>query len=290
MYQLPAPWDEAILGWLGHLKLQGQSPATIKLRRDHIRSIARRSGAGSPGDITTVQLRALCTSPSWSIDHLSAMRASLCRFYRFCAEEGIVASDPTASWPPVRQSSPAPRPVTDDVWAALLAAAGPRERLMARLAGEAGLRRAEVAKVHRDDLMSDGQGWALLVRGKGGKQRTVPIGASLADAIRSACAELARDEQWNGHLFPGRVDGHISVVYVGQLISKLMPPGWSMHKLRHRYATRGYAGTRNLRAVQQALGHASVATTERYTAVTGSEVRQVSEAAAWNPTTEDSSL
>ena len=48
----------------------------------------------------------------------------------------------------------------------------------------------------------------------------------------------------------------------------------------HRYASRGYAATRDLRAVQEALGHASVATTQRYTAVTRSEVRAVSEAAA----------
>ncbi|EUA18515.1 phage integrase family protein [Mycobacterium xenopi 3993] len=53
-----------------------------------------------------------------------------------------------------------------------------------------------------------------------------------------------------------------------------------MHKLRHRYATRGYAGTGNLRAVQEALGHASVATTQRYTAVSAREIRAVAEAAA----------
>ena len=67
---------------------------------------------------------------------------------------------------------------------------------------------------------------------------------------------------------------------MGELISALMPDGWTMHKLRHRYASRGYARTRNLRAVQLALGHASVATTERYTMVTSDEVRLVSEAAA----------
>ncbi|WP_459980021.1 tyrosine-type recombinase/integrase, partial [Mycobacterium avium] len=56
---------------------------------------------------------------------------------------------------------------------------------------------------------------------------------------------------------------------------------WTMHKLRHRYASRGYAQTRDIRAVQEALGHASVATTQRYTAVSSADVRAVSEAAAW---------
>jgi site-specific recombinase XerC len=52
-----------------------------------------------------------------------------------------------------------------------------------------------------------------------------------------------------------------------------MPPGWSMHKLRHRFATRGYAGTGDLLAVKEALGHASVATTQLYTAVPRKGVR-----------------
>lgn len=84
----------------------------------------------------------------------------------------------------------------------------------------------------------------------------------------------------DGYLFSGQIDGHISPGHVGVLLSRLMPAGWSMHKLRHRYATRGYAGTGNLRAVQEALGHASVATTQRYTAVSSAQVRAVTEAAA----------
>lgn len=145
---------------------------------------------------------------------------------------------------------------------------------MARLAGEAGLRRAEVAQVHTDDLLTDRDGAQLIVHGKGGKQRVVGITSSLADAIHRECPS-------GGYVFPGQIDGHVSPDYVGKLVSRLMPPGWSIHKLRHRYATRGYAGTHNLRAVQEALGHASVATTQRYTAVSAREIRLVSEAAAW---------
>jgi integrase len=143
---------------------------------------------------------------------------------------------------------------------------------MALLAGEAGLRRAEVARAHCDDLLADIDGWSLVVHGKGGRQRVVPITERLAAEIQAAHSQ--------GYLFPGHVDGHISVPYVGQLISALMPPGYSMHKLRHRFATRGYAGTGNLRAVQEALGHASVATTQRYTAVAARDIRAVAEAAA----------
>lgn len=139
------------------------------------------------------------------------------------------------------------------------------------------MRRAEVAVCHRNDLLHDGVAWSILVHGKGGRQRVVPITDHLADALRAFCS--------HGYLFPGQIDGHISAHYVGKQLSKLMPPGWSMHKLRHRYATRGYAATKDLMAVKDALGHASVATTQIYTAVARDDIRAVTEGAAWQVTT-----
>ena len=88
----------------------------------------------------------------------------------------------------------------------------------------------------------------------------MPITVTLTMAIGDHC-------EW-GFLFPGQIDGHISPGWAGTVISRLMPDGASMHALRHRFASKGYAGTRNRRAVQDALGHAGVATTERYTSVT----------------------
>jgi integrase len=173
----------------------------------------------------------------------------------------------------VRAATGSPRPATDEIWRQILATADDRTRLMARLACEAGLRRAEVAQVHSDDVVNGIDGAELIIHGKGSKQRVIPITASLA-------AEIAKAVPLGGFLFPGKIDGHISPDRVGHLVSAVMPKGWSMHKLRHRFATRGYAGTGNLRAVQEALGHASVATTQRYTAVAAREVRAVSEAAS----------
>jgi integrase len=60
---------------------------------------------------------------------------------------------------------------------------------------------------------------------------------------------------------------------VGIVVTNVLPDGATMHSLRHRFASRAYRGTRNLRAVQVLLGHASIATTERYTAVDDSEIR-----------------
>jgi integrase len=255
----------------------GASGQTLRVRRAVVRCMARRLGVSGPVDVSTVDLVAVCAAADWSNDHRRTVRTTLVGFYAWCITAGVVVDNIAEQLPRVPESTPKPRPAPDRVWHQLLAAAPPRERMMARLAGEAGLRRAEVAVVRRDDLVEDLMGWSLIVHGKGGKQRTVPLTESLAEAVRSY-----RDGGYNprGYLFPGQIDGHLSPGHVGVLISRLMGEGWSMHKLRHRYASRGFAGTGNIRAVQEALGHASVATTQRYTAVTSREVRAVSEAAA----------
>lgn len=264
-------WGEAIQGWIRWVKLGGVSSNTARLRRDHVQMIARRSGVDHPRHLTLSRLVDLFSERRWSNEHRKGVRTSLISFCDWCVLNGFMESNPAVQLPKVPGDKPRPRPAPDEAWRQLLETAPPRELLMARLAGEAGLRRGEVARSHRDDLVRDQGGWALIVKGKGAKQRVVPITVSLATAIRAHCE--------GGFLFPGQVDGHISVGWAGTVISRLMPDGVTMHKLRHRFATKGYAGTRNLRAVQEALGHASVATTERYTLVTRDEVRAVSEAA-----------
>lgn len=274
-YTLSQAWENALDGWLVWLKLGGISVATLRLRRDHVRSIARRSKTVHPRQLSLSLLVELCSERDWSREHLKGVRTSLVSFCDWAYINEFMDENPAIRLPRVRGDKPHPRPATDEVWRDLLAKAAPRERLMARLAGEAGLRRAEVAQCRRDDLVTDQGGWALIVLGKGSKQRVVPITVSLATAILAHCE--------HGYLFPGQDNGHISAGWAGTVISRLMPKGVSMHRLRHMYASKGYAGTRNLRAVQEALGHASVATTERYTAVTRDEVRAVSEAAGLPP-------
>lgn len=271
---LPQAWESVLSEWITWLRVAGKRESTVRLRSDHVRSIARRSGTTDPSELTLNIIVGLCSQRRWSNEYRKGVRTSLISFYDWAVQAGLVEHNPAAALPKVVPDTPRPRPAPDDVWIALLDAAGPRERIMALLAGEAGLRRAEVARTHSDDLIRDLHGWSLLVHGKGGRQRVVPLTDRLANELRTYCQ--------GGYLFPGQVDGHISPGWVGTVISRLMPPGWTMHKLRHRFATRGYAGTGNLRAVQEALGHASVATTQRYTAVSPREVRSVAEAAGVN--------
>ena len=150
-------------------------------------------------------------------------------------------------------------------------AAGTRERLMLRLAAECGLRRAEVAQVHSRDVVEDLGGWSLVVHGKGSRERVVPLPVSVGVELRA----LGR-----GYAFPGDDHGHLSPRWVGTLISRLLPEGYTMHSLRHRFATRAYAVDRDVFTVQELLGHASPATTRVYVQLPNDSKRRLVDAIA----------
>jgi site-specific recombinase XerD len=85
---------------------------------------------------------------------------------------------------------------------------------------------------------------------------------------------------YDGYIFSGQIDGHLSAAYVSKLMSRELD-GATGHQLRHRYATRAYQlGGNDIRAVQELLGHASVATTQIYTAVQPESLRRTALAAA----------
>ncbi len=269
---LPDAWETAVDDWCAWLKISGMAPRSIRLRRDHVRMVGRRLGVPSPAIVTLRALVRLCSHANWSLEHRKGVRSSLVGFFGWCVDNGVAAENPASQLPRVQLDRARPRPAPDEVWQHIVEKAAPRELLMIRLAGEAGLRRGEVARCHRDDLIGATGQYSLRVIGKGNKLRIVPIADGLAEAIQQHC--LA------GYLFPGGIDGHISENWAGQVISKLMPDGYTMHTLRHRFGTRAYRGSRNLRAVQELLGHASIATTERYTAVDAEEIRAAMMAAS----------
>lgn len=284
-YRLPAGWEDSVRDWVMWLRASGVSDRTIHTRRGHVRVVARLTQLRHPREVVTGQLVALYAEQGWGLEHRRGMRTSLNQFYIYCIKNGVCQENPAEGLPHIPESKGSPRPAPEWLWAELLESAGARELLMVRLAGEVGLRRAEIAQVQRDDVIWDGSGWALIVHGKGGKQRVVPINDRLAQQLQQRPDWIPVGVPFT-YIFPSLdrwgnvVAPFVSPDRVGRLISDLMPVGWSGHKLRHRYATRGYAGTRNLRAVQEALGHASVATTQRYTATAAVELRAVSDAVA----------
>lgn len=142
---------------------------------------------------------------------------------------------------------------------------------MLRLSAEAGLRRGEVAQVHTRDLVEDLDGWSLRVHGKGGRERVVPLPAALAVELRRLPA---------GWAFPGDCGGHLSPRWVGTVVARLLPAGYTMHTLRHRFATRAHDVDGDLCVVQELLGHANINTTRAYVAVDRRKLRRTVESAA----------
>ncbi|AXK78167.1 integrase [Mycolicibacterium neoaurum] len=273
---VPVEWVPLIDGYLKEQDAAGFSQSTVKLRREQLGNMAREIGV-TPDNATRQTLTAwLARHREWKPETRRSMFSTLKSFCIWASDNGWFATNPAAELPKVRLPPPAARPAPDDIWHTSIARArgNPRVTLLLRLASEVGLRRAEAARVSTDDLMG-GLGRAqLLVHGKGGKKRVVPISDSLAAAIAAGAAGHTTGAPSTGWLFPGsKPDAHLTPKQVGDLIRTVMPEGWSMHTLRHRFATRAYRGSRNIRAVQTLLGHASVATTERYTAVDDDEVR-----------------
>jgi len=245
-------WAEALPLYIRHRRASATAEGTIRLHRHYLRHVSRF--AATPFEATPAELEAALAVRRWSPETRKSARAAVRAFYRWAHTTGRIPVDPSAGLPTVRVPAGAPRPTPEAVLTRALALADRRGRLMLLLAARAGLRCAEVAQVHTRDLA----GSTLYVHGKGGKTRRVPLlDDELLHAIR--CAD--------GWLFPGRTGGHLAACTVGDLVADLLPDGWTAHTLRHRFASAAYAGTRDLGAVQELLGHARPETTRRYVVV-----------------------
>lgn len=249
-------WVGEVEAFLEHQKAGGKPPTTCRARMEHLHHLARRVDAPSPWEVTGADLIAYTGRQEWAKETRRSRRASFLAFWRWGVATGRVARVEAEALPVVRATPPRPRPAPDAVYREALLRAPARETLMLRLAAEVGMRRAEVAQVHTRDLLDDLVGWSLVVHGKGDRERVVPLPGSLARSIQDAPT---------GYLFPGDWGpGHLSPAYVGKRIRDLMPEGWTMHTLRHRFGTRAYALRSDLLLVQEMLGHASPSTTRRY--------------------------
>lgn len=271
-------WRELIELYVIFLAAIGRPDTTIRLRRDQLRHLARSLNI-APRSITYDDLEMWFGLQQWQPETRRSYRSGIRGFFAWAVKKGLVDEDPSLGLPQVKQPKPVPRPAPDFVWAVASVAADTRVSLMLRLAAEAGLRRAEVASVHTRDLREGPKGYQLQVHGKGSRERIVPISSGLAQLIATGAAGHTPGASPNGWLFPGHDHGHLTPGWVGTLCSQVMPDVWAMHSLRHRFATKAYRGTRNLRAVQGLLGHSSVAVTERYTAVDDDEMRAAMQAA-----------
>ena len=248
-------WNGWVTQWGEHLAAGGARASTVALRTYQVSRCGKALGL-APDVVATEDLARWVAAQGWERATLRSYRAALRSFYRWAHDSGRVPVSPAEGLPAPGVTPPAPRPTPDAIYRETLARADERARLMIRLAAELGLRRGEVAAVHARDVEPDLVGYSLRVAGKGGRVRVVPMPDDLARAVLRRAG--------GGYAFPGEDGGHLSPRWVGRLVSRLMPPGWTMHTLRHRAASRWYAIDHDLVTTQQLLGHASLATTQAY--------------------------
>lgn len=264
----PVPWRKNIEGWTDTLRAAGLSAQTIKSRRYKMVHLAALLMPSGPEDVTTEQIVQVFARQQWKPETRKAYRNTISSFFRWLHKSGRRADDPSLDVPRVKKPHAHPRPCPDRYIAVAMEMATSSERLMIRLGAECGLRRGEIAAVHSDDVVADSAGRSLIVRGKGDKQRIVPLPDDLACIIMDA----------RGYLFPGRFGGHVEESYIGDHISRLLPDGYAAHTLRHRFATTAYAATHDLFVVAELLGHESVETTEHYVAMPDGRLREATAA------------
>lgn len=264
----PVPWRRSIEGWTDTLRAAGLSAQTIKSRRYKMVHLAALLMPSGPEDVTTEQIVQAFARQQWKPETRKAYRNTISSFFRWLHKSGRRSDDPSLDVPGVKKPHAHPRPCPDRYIAAAMEMATSSERLMIRLGAECGLRRGEIARVHSDDVVADSAGRSLIVRGKGDKQRIVPLPDDLAGIVMDA----------RGYLFPGRFGGHVEESYIGDHISRLLPDGYAAHTLRHRFATTAYAVTHDLFVVAELLGHESVETTEHYVAMPDGRLREATAA------------
>jgi integrase/recombinase XerD len=220
-------------------------------------------------------------SPRTAARRLSALR----QFFRFLAREGVRADDPTELLDRPRQPRSLPKALRAAEVTALLDAAGslpgrrgPLAVALLELLYCSGLRASELVGLPRQALAVDQP--LILVRGKGNKERLVPI-SGRARGAALALQDPRKPSKW---LFPSHgASGHLTrqslllVVKQAALAAGLDPARVSPHVLRHSFASHLLEGGADLRALQMLLGHADIATTQIYTRVLEERLRALVE-------------
>ncbi|PKL60906.1 MAG: integrase, partial [Methanomicrobiales archaeon HGW-Methanomicrobiales-4] len=133
----------------------------------------------------------------------------------------------------------------------------PRDRLIVRVIYATGVRVSELCSINVEDIDIDDQ--MIRVKGKGGKIRMVFVDQETLDDI-----DMIIEDRLSGPLFFGQQGKNLSPRTIQHIFRKYAPEGITPHKIRHSYASELYRRSKNLRVVQENLGHASIKTTEVY--------------------------
>jgi integrase/recombinase XerD len=272
---------------------RGAAKLTHDAYRRDLDDAAAALGATPLAAATTADLRRYLArlarralAPATQARRLSALR----QFFRFLVVEGVRADDPTAALHAPRARRPLPKLVSESEATALIEAAcgydgaeGARLVCLIELLYGAGLRVSELVSLPVAAAMRDPR--FLIIRGKGGKERLVPLGAPARHALEAYLEQrgrFLRPGETSRHLFPSRgAEGHLTRRRAAQLLKDVAvkagidPARLSPHVLRHAFASHMLAGGADLRSLQEMLGHADIATTQIYTHVQADRLQRL---------------
>ena len=264
-------YQRDLTDFLAHCAKKSLNPATLA----HSDLSAYLASISKAGMAETTQMR---------------KRSSLRQFFRYLYQERIRADDPSQLLEAPKQIRHLPNVLSAEEITTLLASAatdtttdGLRMSALLELLYASGLRVSELVSLKRVQIERHPRTHAiepfLRIRGKGGKDRIVPLHSS---AIAALEAHLARHEGESPHLFPSHgKEGHLTRQRFGQMLKALCitagidPSRCSPHTLRHSFATHLLEGGADLRVIQELLGHADISTTQIYTHVAGSRLQEV---------------
>ena len=297
-------WRDLMARFEQHLRVErGLADLTVRNYRTDLEPLFDFMRKNDIPDLKALDRAALRAYLAWLIQ-LGYVRRSVARkvsalrtLLRLLVRLKLIDADPLPRRGVMKLDSRLPRFLNQNEAARLVQAADPgseagttsrgkaRDRALLELIYGAGLRVSEARDLDVADLNLAAR--ELRVVGKGSKQRVVLIGVPARDALslylRDVRPSLVADDS-EGALFLNRFGGRLSQRSIQQKVSSYATQaglgGWvHPHTLRHSYATHMLEGGADLRVVQELLGHASPATTQIYTHVTGAEARRVYETA-----------
>jgi integrase/recombinase XerD len=298
--------DDQLQGYLDHLTIErGVAANTLSSYRRDLRRYAEHlvtRGVDDLRDVTEPDVSEFLVAlrkgdPDTGAAALSAVSAARALIavrglHRFAAAEGLTALDVARAVKPPTPSRRLPKSLSvDDVLALLDGAGGDsetdgpltlRNRALLEVLYSTGARISEAVGLDVDDV--DTHSRSVLLRGKGGKQRLVPIGRPAVGALDVYLVrgrpDLARRGKATPAIFLNVRGGRLSRQSAWQVLQDAaerakISAAVSPHTLRHSFATHLLEGGADVRVVQELLGHASVTTTQIYTMVTVNALREV---------------
>ena len=286
---------DSIDRFLGYLEAEkGCSPQTLRAYSADLVQFERlvcEDGEFDPAAITSVHVRrhlAQLRQTGISRTTIARKLASLRSFYKYLVREGVVADNPAASLSAPRREQRLPIFLDESEVERLLAApedsgpAGLRDRAILEMLYSTGMRIGELAAASLDDL--DLLGEVVKAKGKGKKERLVPLGGPAVQALRSYLDVRSRigrpGPRHRTAIFLNKSAGRLSDRGIRRMFHKYariagLSREATPHTLRHSFATHMLNRGADLRSVQELLGHASLASTQIYAHVTTEKLKSV---------------